>query len=296
VNDVAVDAAGNIFVVGYSQTMSGSNVPQDPVVVKFTSAGIQDAFYGLTGDSQDEALRVVIDQNSQVYVVYRRDNDGGIPFSNTYDILLERYDNNLVPNGFSQTYNNPNINQDDTPSDLAIAPSGDIFMTGVTENDSLGGHINQNWITLGYDRSGAQIFISNFEGPNYTDDVPHALTIRGPHLWVCGYTEGVANNQRDLTINNYDLTFVGLDKVAESGSAIAYPNPFSDRCRIYLTEQLSANATLQLFDMLGKEVSLGYRVEGDVIALQRGNLPAGIYQFTIHDGTAVVSGGRLVIQ
>lgn len=294
VTDIAVDAANNIFIAGYSQTGSG-DASQDPVVLKYDAAGVFQAGNFTIGDAKDEAVKITVDINNNVYVLFKYDADGGIQLQSNYDFVLRKFPNNLDSVIFVKQYDSP-VNGDDLPADMIINPAGDIYITGSSENDTSGGRVNKNWVTLGYDDSGAQIFYSNYDGPNATDDSPNAMIIRGTVLWVCGYTEGSGNNQKDKTINNYNLFFVGIDEFESSSYAKAYPNPFNDGCTIYLkNNDAHSQATLEVYDVLGNLVAMPQIFTGNSVQFSRGNLTSGVYEYRINSKTSLLAHGKMII-
>lgn len=189
-------------------------------------------------------------------------------------------------------YDSP-INQDDEPADLIVSPNGDVYVIGTSENDSSGGRINKNWLTLVYSTSGSQLAISNYDGPNGTDDSPNGLAIRGSSLWVCGYTEGTNNSQRNNTVVRYD-SLISVNELAGLKSSIVYPNPFNQSATISIENESSEKYSLVITDIAGAIVS-EISFFGNKTEIHKGNLAAGIYQYSISAKSTVVSRGKFVI-
>lgn len=293
INDIVVDANNNIFVCGFAQQASG-NSAQDAVLLKYDSAGTYQNGSFIIGDAKDEAVKIVLDINNNVYVLYKFDANPD-PLLNNYNFLLRKLNNPIDTIIFETQYDSP-INGNDLPSDLTISPAGDVYITGSSENDTSAGRVNRNWVTLGYDNSGAQIFISNYDGPIATDDSPNALIIRGNYLWVCGYSEGTGNNQKDITVNNYNLTGVGVKELKATSSAFVYPNPFHSESELILDNSDSkSSAFLEIFDMLGNSLASPQLINGKSIRIHRGNLSPGIYEYLVRTNTSFLSRGKLVI-
>lgn len=295
VTDIIVDASNNIFVCGYSQTSSTPSL-QDPVILKYDAAGNQQAFFSYNGEGQEEQpVKLAVDINNNIYCAFSFDTQSGLS-SDSYNILLKKFDNQLSDlwTTSSPQYNSP-VNGDDFPADLKISPAGQVFVTGKTDNDTSGGRINSNWITIGYNDQGIQTFISNFDGPNATDDSPNSILIRGSTMWVSGYTEGLNNSQKDITINNYNLP-TGIQDPSVNLNAIVYPNPFSDACSIFVSGlQNSSTILLEVYDLLGKSVVFSKEYNGTVINFNKGNLASGVYQFRLKMNDDKFSYGKLVI-
>jgi uncharacterized delta-60 repeat protein len=280
VNDIKTDGAGNIFISGYSQTASGVST-NDPVLLKYDPSGNQLGFYSYIGDGKDEPVKMAIDINGNVYTAIKFDTQPGI-LTNSYNILVKKFDNQLNDLWMTSSpqYNSP-VNGDDVPADIKINSFGEIYVTGTTENDTSGGRVNKNWITLGYNDQGNQIFISNFDGPNATDDSPNAIVLRGNVMWVCGNTEGTLNEQKDLTVNNYNLPS-GATGLPAAGRVLVYPNPFSTECTIRVPDEgKGSRGSLEVFDLLGKSVAQPQAFIGGSAIFRKGNLAPGLYQFRI---------------
>ena len=293
VNDIAVDAFNNIFVGGFAQRNSGIS-PQDAILLKYASDGTYLNGSFIIGDAKDEVTKIAVDMNNNLYALYKFDANPD-PTLHNYDFLLRKFNNGIDTLIYEKDYDG-SLHGDDVPSDLIINPSGDVYVTGSSVKDTSAGRVNKNWLILGYDDSGAQIFISNYDGPNATDDSPNALAFRGNYLWACGYTEGSNNNQKDITVINYNLTGVGVNELYSNSPSSVYPNPFHSEAELVLTDFDSKNqARLQLFDILGKAVTAPQSVNEKSIHIHRGNLASGIYEYRVSNNTAVISRGKLII-
>jgi hypothetical protein len=179
---------------------------------------------------------------------------------------------------------------------MIISSSGDIYITGSSENDTLAGRINKNWVTLGYDPSGVRIFLSNYDGPAATDDSPNSLIIYNNQLWVAGNTEGLNNNQKDLTVNNYNLLGVGVKELSNTVQSNAWPNPFSSTCTISIdAKEIKAGLALDLYDLLGNKIMSNVKFNNNQLTIQKGNLAPGIYEFRILSDSDQISHGKLII-
>ncbi len=293
--DITVDGSNNIFVSGYSQTGISPST-NDPVILKYDASGNQTGFNSFSGLGNDEVVKIALDNAGNLYALYKYDVVPGIVV-NTYDMLLKKFDNQLTTSLWSNPPQyNDTVNGDDFPSDLKLSPSGNIFITGVIDNDTTGGKVNQNWITLGYSDQGQLIFSSNVDGPNTADDSPKALVINGNDMWVCGYTDGTGSNQKDLTVVNYSLIGVGIKAVNPTVSANVFPNPFNNECSISLKQHSIGSAVLlTVYDMLGNQVARELPVYESTFRLQKGNLSAGIYEYRITEGSNSIANGKLII-
>lgn len=295
-NDIVVDSSNNIFVCGLAQSSSGFNSTQDQILLKYDSAGtfITGSFF--IGDDKDEAVKLAVDINNNVYCLYKTDVNP-VPLIHNFNYQLRKFDNQLNelwPN--PPQYDSP-INNDDVPSAMAISPSGIIYVTGASIVDTSGGHKNTNWITIGYDpQLGSQIFISNYDGPNAGNDSPNALIISENCMWVAGHSEGINNSQKDLTVNNYCNLPLEIRELNTVTTATVFPNPFSSETEIYFdNSNIKSSAFLEIYDMLGNSVASPQLINGTSVRVGKGNLSSGIYEYRIKTNTSLLAHGKLVI-
>ncbi len=289
--DMTIDTSNNIYVCGYSQTGSG-NSTEDPVLLKYDDAGNNIGFYSYVGIGQDEPVAIAHDLNGDIIVAFKEDVDPDPTISN-YNYLTIKFDNTLNQIWTSPPRYDSPINQDDIPVDMLVSPNGDIYVTGTSENDSSAGRINQNLLTIVYTAQGNQQAISNYDGPNGTDDAPSAIAIHGNSFWVCGYVEGTSNSQKNSADLKYGL-IVGVNEVAGLLSSSIFPNPFQQNATITLQNSDNSEHTLRIMDMAGAIVSEKI-FHGEQIDITRGSLAAGMYQYSISGNKNILSRGKFII-
>lgn len=289
--DMTIDASNNIFVCGYSQTGSAP-ANEDPVVIKYDNGGNIMGFYSYVALGEDQPIAIAHDLSGNIFVAFRTDEDP-TPLISNFNILTMKFDSDLNPLWATPPQYDSPINQDDEPADMIVSPNGDIYVTGTSENDSSGGRINKNWLTLVYSTAGAQLDISNYDGPNGTDDSPNAIAIRGNSFWICGYTEGTNNSQRDNSVLRYDL-IVGVNEIPGMQTSSVYPNPFTQNATISLENAGNEKHTLVITDIAGAIVSES-NFFGNTTDINKGTLGAGIYQYSISVKSTVISRGKFVI-
>ena len=291
--DMTIDANNNIFLGGYSQTGSG-NSTEDPVVVKFDPSGNLSGFYSYSGIGADEATSIGHDLAGNIYVTFKTDVNPD-PLINDYDILTMKFDNNLNPLWTNPPQFDGLVHKSDVPSKLLVTPAGNVYVTGYTENDTLNGKTNRNWITLLYDDQGAQLMSANFDGPNAGDDAANSMALRGSSLWVCGYVDGLNLSQKDNAVLRYNV-IVGVNEISKSISSFAFPNPFSDQSQIQLNGNDSkVEHSIVVYDLLGSLV-YQHKFIGDKTIVSKNNLAAGVYHYSISEKLTVVSRGKLIIK
>ena len=140
--DVAIDSLGNIYSVGYSNG--------GMIIVKYNSTG--DYILNRTwfpGSGYAEADEVVLDSSNNIYVAGR--------INNNEDICLLKYDSDCklqwvrVWDGSSDDYLN----------DIAKDSLDNIYLTGSTDNISLG---TSDMVVIKYDSSGNQLWNRTWGG------------------------------------------------------------------------------------------------------------------------------------
>ncbi len=116
-NDLAIDAAGNIFLVG--STSSFGNGSWDVVILKFNPQGqlVWQLAWGTK--NYDKASGIALDPNGHIYITGLE--DGGIVF------LLK-----LDSNGTLIWQTAWNGSGQDDGSDLAVDASGNVYVAGIT--------------------------------------------------------------------------------------------------------------------------------------------------------------------
>jgi uncharacterized repeat protein (TIGR01451 family) len=74
-----------------------------------------------------------------------------------------------------------------------------------------------------------------------------------------------------------------------------FPNPSSDKMNFELTDRPLSNSTFELFDMLGKRVTVE-EFNGKTFEFYRQSIPSGIYLFKISSNNTIIGTGKLMIQ
>ncbi len=145
---VAVDGQGNIYVTGISR--DGND---DYATVKYDPNGTQQWAKRYDGaGNEDTPSAIAADANGNVYVT--GSSDGG---TTIFDIATIKY-NSAGVEQWVRRFNNPN-NSSDFGNDLAMDGSGNIYVTGGSQND---------FIVIKYTPSGNQEWVASYDGPGIT--------------------------------------------------------------------------------------------------------------------------------
>ncbi len=125
--DIAVDAAGNVYVTGNSQA-DGSD--RDALTIKYNSSGTQQWIARYDSTNGEEAYAIVLDANNNVYVT-------GYHYPSTVDFLTIKYSqvngitplSNEIPNAYDLSQNYPNPFNPVTNINFSITKSGHVKLT-----------------------------------------------------------------------------------------------------------------------------------------------------------------------
>jgi len=233
--DMVVDAAGNIYVTGYSQ----SAVSPDYLTVKYNAAGVEQwaARYNGSGDSSDYAVALAVDGTGNVYVTGRSWNGtnddyatvkynsagqeqwvaryNGPEDSIDYAVALAVDDvGNVYVTGSSYPYDYATIKYNsagiqewiqtvgsggnDPPVALAIDGASNVYVTGSRGYD---------YYTVKYNSAGKKQWTARYDGPEYGSDLARALAVDGSgNVYVTGGSaqQGIYGNPPNYATVKYN--------------------------------------------------------------------------------------------
>ncbi|HEY8896649.1 MAG TPA: SBBP repeat-containing protein [Niastella sp.] len=180
--DVAVDAAGNVYVTGSS---TGVGTFADYATIKYNSAGVQQwvARYNGPGNFFDEPADLAIDNAGNVYVT---GYSGGVGGNDDYATI--KYNSAGVLQWVSR-YNGPGDSTDAATS-LAVDDDGNVYVTG----RSAGIGTVLDYATIKYNSAGAIQWVTRYNGPGNGNDRAAALVIDNDFVYVTGSSAGVGTN------------------------------------------------------------------------------------------------------
>jgi len=172
---VAVDASGNVYVTGYSDT-PGYNY--DCITIKYNSAGheVWVTRYDHTAHDFDAAYDIAVDTSGNAYIV-------GESYDPTAgrDFVTIKYDSSGTQQWARRHDGN---NAWDRPTSLLLDDAGNVYVTG--RSDSGTGTID--FATIKYNTDGDQLGSTAWHDNSGANDQPVGMVLRSGSLYVFGMT------------------------------------------------------------------------------------------------------------
>ncbi len=275
---IAVDRFGNAFVTGFVN--NGPTTSSDYATIKYDPIGAQQwvRFYNGSGDEDDAARAVAVDDAGNVYVTGWSLGDT----SNT-DFVTIKYTSNGVEQ-WVQRYNG----QGDA-NDAAVAIATDRF-ANVYVGGSGGDLFVRRFATAKYNTDGVQqwVVLSDSSGRS------RALRVDSDgSVYVTGNSEGL--NPDCVTIKYSQTTHVREDDDRMATEFVLcqnYPNPFNPATRIpFQVRGLGVPAgqagfvSLKVYDVLGSEVATLVNEEKSpgehIVAWDAEGVASGVYLYRL---------------
>ncbi|MEO8664762.1 MAG: SBBP repeat-containing protein [Ignavibacteria bacterium] len=194
-----VDAEGNIYVTGYSESKAGD---RDILTIKYSRNGDQlwAAYYDGGSNTQnrdDEANALAIDDIGNVYVAGY--TNSGLIGRDYCTICYNPKGDQVWVSYFSGSGSIED--SDDEATGIAYSKAGFIYVTG----NSAGSTSGLDIYTIQYNVNGDQMWVRSFNGSANADDRAVAiLTDRNENIIISGVSEGIIGGKDYVTIK-YDL-------------------------------------------------------------------------------------------
>lgn len=209
---IAVDASGNVYVTGYCQTLVLTNY--DYATVKYNSAGVQqwEQRYNGTGNDYDRANAIALDASGNVYVTGKSVGVG----STAEDAFTIKYDNAGVSQ-WTARYNGPSNGYDEGKA-IAVDATGNVYITGYSFTTGS----NNDYLTIKYDATGAQEWLTKYNGTGNNADQAAAVSVDAiGNVFVSGMSRGLGSNEDYETIKYCQLkSDAGADTTICNGSSV----------------------------------------------------------------------------
>jgi hypothetical protein len=203
--DIAVDAAGNVYVTGRSY--QGSVNDFDYLTIKYDQ-NLQNAQPVTLNSSlgQDFAKAIALDGSGNIYVT------GGTGLqglednpSRPFDLTTVRYSSSMVE-VWRDTYNDPD-NNTDHGDDIVVDPAGYVYVTGVITTSSAPGNLDIGTVKYNNTTNGGRLWVKTFGNSVLRDDDGNKLALdRSGNVYVIGTTQTAAspNTDRNSIALKYD--------------------------------------------------------------------------------------------
>ena len=175
---MAVDAAGNIYVTGRSQTEAAWSGNYDFATLKYNPAGTQQwvARYNGAGNSVDDARDLAVDVTGNVYVIGASDG----PDTQT-DYATIKYSASGEQK-WAARYSGTG-DEFDYAQAVKVDQAGYVYVTGQSE----GVGTRRDYVTIKYDANGAQLWLARYNAAGNLPDAPVAMEVdHAGNVYVTG--------------------------------------------------------------------------------------------------------------
>lgn len=242
----------SLVMLGLSSLLSGQST---------TAAPVWTNNYNGASNSIDSAEDIVVDSSGNAYVT---GNSYVSPYN--YDIVTIKYS----PTGkqlWLQRYNGPS-NRSDFASSLALDKSGNLYVTGQSEED---------YVTLKYSSTGSQLWVRRYNGPiNGGDKAADVAVDSAGNIYVTGGSAGLDDYSLsyDYVTVKYSSTgsqlwarrYNGLGKdYDDSASALAVDSAGS----VYVTGKSNVNFPDDDLPADSNYATIKYAANGTQLWVQR---------------------------
>jgi len=186
---ITTDALGNVYVTGLSY--GGTSTSYDFATIKYNSSGLQqwEARYNGTGNGNDGANAVTVDQYFNVYVT-----GYSVGAGSSLDYTTIKYNSSGVQQWIAKY--NGTANDIDIGKCIVLNNSGQIIVTGY----SRGSGTSLDYVTINYDSLGAEIWVSRYNGAANGGDIPNAIGLSNSGDII---VTGVTNTDVSGILANY---------------------------------------------------------------------------------------------
>lgn len=186
---IALDAAGNVYVAGYSY---GSSTDFDYLIIKYDRSGAEQwvARYDGPGHGVDVAAKIAIDFSGNIYVTGFSQGLG-----TGFDYATVSYTNQGIER-WNARYNSP-ANGDDVAAGLAVDGLGNVVVTGSSRGTGSG----YDFVTVKYSTGGSSLWEARYNGTANADDIASDVQCdRLGNVYVTGSSRGSGTQEDFATI------------------------------------------------------------------------------------------------
>jgi uncharacterized delta-60 repeat protein len=189
---LALDDQGNVYVAGSTY---GAGSYDDYLIIKYNSYGDTAWVRRYDNASSDLAAAIAVDNQNNIYVTGSSNSS-----SNYSDYATVKYNSSGVEQ-WVRRYDGP-LNDEDSPTDIAIDNQNNIYVTGY----SYGLSSYEDYATIKYNPGGDTLWVRRYTTPEDADDEPEGMTVDNQgNVYVTGSTDSTGTgNARDILTIKYN--------------------------------------------------------------------------------------------
>ncbi|MFX1350555.1 MAG: SBBP repeat-containing protein [Promethearchaeota archaeon] len=221
--DIALDDSGNIYITGGTESFGGGQ--RNAFIAKFDSAG--NSLLNITwgGGGWDYAHSIVLDDSGNIYITGGTGSFG----AGSDDAFIAKYDstgNSLL----NITWGRSKV---DSGNSIALDDSGNIYITGSTENFGAG---HYDAFIAKYDSAGNSLLNITWGGSDSDSGRGIVLDASG-NIYITGRTYSFGAGQCDAFIAKYDSAGNSLLNITWGGGGLDTGRDIAldDSNNIYIT-------------------------------------------------------------
>lgn len=286
---MAVDDSGNLYVTGRSD---GVDSGADYLTVKYNSAGdeIWVARYDGPAKYFDKAVAIAVDEQSNVYITGSSpDIDEDRNFNTDYTTI--KY-NSAGEEEWVARYDGP-AHDWDRAIDIAVDGSGNVYVTGDSE-DQVDQHSSiPDITTIKYNRHGGAEWVRRYDGPTGRDGAEALVLDAQGNVYVTGWSLGEQMGVDITTIKYTQDEYLNRQRTFNLSQS--YPNPFNGSTTIRYRLENSSQVRLTIYNIMGQEIDTlidDKQQAGEYeVAWHAKNAPSGTYVYRLHAKGLATSGG-----
>jgi hypothetical protein len=255
---IALDGQRNVYVAGFSD--GGAASRSDETLIKYQQNGTELWVRREDGPahSYDALLAIVLDSSANVYATGYILTAGN---GSDYSTLKFDSDGQLL---WDRPYDGPAHGYDEGQA-IVLDASGNVYVTGYS--DGGGDMVNYDYATMKYDATGAEQWVTRYNGPGDNIDVAAGIALdRDSHVIVAGWSTGNAPPLVDMTTIKYDQAVgagVANSEFARGARVVVQPNPVRTSGRASLDVHTAGTLRWRLYTATG------------VLVWEKGSIPAG---------------------
>jgi hypothetical protein len=188
VGDLAVDAAGNVYLGGYTSTDHVTGY--DLFAIKYSTSGVREWLSRYTTYDSDEGMFISLDGSGNVYVAGK----GGYSIT---DFLIVKFNASGMQQWATLYTGSSNVK---LITDMETDASGNVYLTGYSAGPAATSTNPIDYITIKYNTSGTQQWLARYDGAAKIDYARDLAIDASGNVYVTGWSEGATTNDDYATV------------------------------------------------------------------------------------------------